>query len=119
VHKDGVNGYIFSLNNNSITNGLLFYSGGVNASTSNVITLNRWQHVASVFNGSTVTLYVNGIAVSTQAQPALTASTASLGIGIRPADSLRGFDGIIDEVRIYNRALSDSEMKQLYGMGRK
>jgi hypothetical protein len=119
VHKDGVNGYIFSLNNSSITNGLLFYSGGVNASTSNVITLNRWQHVASVFNGSTVTLYVNGIAVSTQAQPALTASTASLGIGIRPADSLRGFDGIIDEVRIYNRALSDSEMKQLYGMGRK
>lgn len=119
VHKDGVNGYIFSLNNSSITNGLLFYSGGVNASTSNVITLNRWQHVASVFNGSTVTLYVNGVAVSTQAQPAPTASTASLGIGIRPADSLRGFDGIIDEVRIYNRALSDSEMKQLYGMGRK
>jgi hypothetical protein len=39
-------------------------------------------------------------------------------IGSNTGGALGYFDGIIDEVRIYNRALSATEIKQLYNAGR-
>jgi hypothetical protein len=48
-------------------------------------------------------------------------SGASLDIGMLGAPPLNltdFFDGLIDDVRIYNRALSADEIKRLYNMGR-
>ena len=61
--------------------------------------------------GSNFRLWVNGVQVSTKAQTSpLTTSTQQLTIG---GDSLRGqyFNGRIDEIRIYNRALSQTEIQ--------
>src|SRR5205823_1351342 len=73
--------------------------------------LNTWMHLAGTFDGATMRLYVNGVEVMSQAQPAaLTATAGTLQIG---ADSYTGenFAGRIDEVRIYNRALTAAEIQ--------
>jgi glucose/arabinose dehydrogenase/chitodextrinase len=73
--------------------------------------VNQWTHVAGTYDGSTLHLYVNGVLVASQAQTgALQQSGLPLHIG---GDTYSGefFTGRIDEVRIYNRALSPSEIQ--------
>ena len=70
-----------------------------------------FYHVACVWNGTTVQLFVNGVLNVTAAQsltPAVNASPLYIGQFGGNADRL---DGIIDEVRIYNRALTQAEVQ--------
>src|SRR5205809_7484632 len=72
---------------------------------------NAWTHLAATFDGATVRLYMNGVQVASRAQTTLlTTSTGTLQIG---ANSYAGenFAGRIDEVRIYNRALTTAEIQ--------
>src|SRR5213079_1370928 len=75
------------------------------------LAVNTWTHLAGTFDGAMVRLYVNGELVASQAQTAaLTATAGTLQIG---SDSYAGenFAGRIDEVRIYNRALTAAEIQ--------
>jgi PKD repeat protein len=72
---------------------------------------NTWSHLAATYDGSTLRLYVNGVQVASRAQTGLIhTSNNPLQIG---GDSIFGqfFAGLIDEVRVYNRALSASEIQ--------
>ena len=73
--------------------------------------LNTWSHVATTWDGATLRMFVNGVQVASKAVsgPLLT-STQPLRIG---GNSTWGeyFAGKIDEVRIYNRALSATEVQ--------
>ena len=72
---------------------------------------NTWTHLAVTYDKAAVRLYVNGTQVSTVAATANLATAASpLAIG---GDPLYGqyFKGLIDEVRIYNVALSGSQIQ--------
>jgi hypothetical protein len=75
------------------------------------LVLNAWSHLASTFDGSTLRLYVNGgLVSSTAVSGSLAASTGVLrigGNGVWP----EWFAGLIDEVRVYNRALSGTEIQ--------
>ncbi len=77
--------------------------------------LNTWYHVAGVYNATAQTLdiYVNGVldngVLSGTVPAALVNSPQNVNIGRRPAGYY--FQGIIDEVRIYNRALSVAEIQ--------
>ncbi|MBN2228331.1 MAG: ThuA domain-containing protein [Candidatus Thorarchaeota archaeon] len=76
-------------------------------------TTGEWHHVAGTYDGSTISLYVDGVErVSNSASGSLQTSSTSLYIGNKPLSSYPGdrFKGIIDEVRIYNRALSNQEI---------
>jgi surface protein len=78
--------------------------------------LNEWHHMAMVQTGAHLYLYVNGQPDSnhsTTYNPALV--NDSLYIGKNPS-YWGAFNGSIDEVRIYNRALSASEMTALYAL---
>ncbi len=98
--------------------------GAANASIVGV-----WTHVCGTFQALSSTglhLYVNGVEdanspVSASAIGAIDAGTQALTIGddlnLAPPSN-RPFNGRIDEVRIYNRALSAAEIYQLYNMGR-
>ncbi len=70
-----------------------------------------WSHVSSVFDGASLHLYVNGTFLSNAPATAPTDGTTTLEIG-RAFDAA-GFSGNIDDVRIYNRALSAAEIAAL------
>ena len=85
-------------------------AGNENIYGSAGLAVNTWTHLAATFDGATVRLYVNGVQVASQAQTTSLASTSgTLQIG---GSSYPGeyFAGRIDEVRIYNRALSAAEL---------
>src|SRR6185437_16551675 len=69
-----------------------------------------WTHLAATFDGTTERLYVNGTQVSSLAvSGSILTSTSPLKIG---GNAIWGeyFNGMIDEVRVYNRALSAGEI---------
>jgi hypothetical protein len=71
--------------------------------------LNTWTHVAATYDGATLRLYINGAQVSSQPHSgAIVTSTGALRIGGDSAGEY--FQGLLDEIRIYNRALSPSEI---------
>jgi hypothetical protein len=75
------------------------------------LAVSSWTHLALTYDGATLRLYVNGVQVASQAQTgSLVTSANPLQIG---GDSIFGqyFQGTIDEVRIYNQALSPSEIQ--------
>lgn len=79
--------------------------------------LGKWTHVCCTYDGSNLKLYVNGLLESTKAQATVAASTGtSFQLG-RHASGSSYLDGRIDDVRIYNRALTAEEIKQLYNGG--
>ena len=87
-------------------------NGFKDATASTGLATGTWTHLAETYDGSSVRLYVNGTLVSTTAAPgSLVSSTAPLRIG---GNNIWGeyFSGLIDEVRVYNRALSAAEIQQ-------
>lgn len=86
-----------------------------------VISTGSWQHLAVTFNGSssanTPSIYLNGVKQGTIVVSAPNGtSLANAGTGFigNRGDGTRPFDGKIDQVRIYNRVLSDGEIARLY-----
>jgi Concanavalin A-like lectin/glucanases superfamily len=85
-----------------------------------------WYHVVGVFddNANMLRIYINGVQESSATWNGAigTASLTSTGLvlGRRGKDNISGRDyvnGLIDDVRIYNRALSNDEIKRLYKIG--
>jgi hypothetical protein len=77
----------------------------------NALTANTWAHLAATYDGAAMRLYVNGVQVASRAETgAIATSTNPLQIG---GDSIYGqyFEGRIDEVRIYNLALSVAQIQ--------
>ncbi|WP_406694478.1 N,N-dimethylformamidase beta subunit family domain-containing protein [Singulisphaera sp. Ch08] len=75
------------------------------------LALNTWTHVASTYDGATMRLYVNGTLVQTRALAGTIVTSANaLRIG---GNAIWGeyFNGRIDEVRVYSRALAQSEIQ--------
>ena len=74
---------------------------------------NTWTHLTLTYNGSALTLYQNGVAVATSnVSGTLSSDTETLQIGGSQFGEY--FKGLIDEVRVYSRALSDSEIQTIY-----
>ena len=72
---------------------------------------NAWSHLAATYDGQTLTLYVNGTQVASRlGETPIATSSGALTLG---GDFLYGqwFDGKIDEVRIYNVALTASQIQ--------
>jgi len=112
---DGTVGYVFRVNSsNRIGFQQHGQTGGV-LSADAVITLNSWQHVVVVVSGGTnVTFYVDGVNRGGGSLTGPIAANAKpLRIGNRH-DGNRMFDGSIDEVRVFDRALTASEVTALY-----
>lgn len=80
-----------------------------------------WHHVAMVINSlGTPLAYLDGVLVGSYAGTGANApSDAAVYIGSGPSSTTRFFKGSIDDVRLYNRALSSSEILSLYTGGAK
>jgi hypothetical protein len=83
-----------------------------------ILAYDTWYHVALTHDGTYTRLYVNG---QLDASESMTQNTVMNGAGLRIGLSPdfdgwhRYFKGLIDEVKIYNRALSSSEVSKLSG----
>lgn len=83
------------------------------------ITSGQWSHVAGVYDGQSVTLYVNGqrVAASNAISGTIETSPGSdLGIGVDPYTT-RHYTGLIDETALLVRALSSDEIQEIYAAG--
>ncbi|MFJ6662192.1 LamG-like jellyroll fold domain-containing protein [Streptomyces sp. NPDC091377] len=87
----------------------LDHSGGTLTSLQN-IPPNSWAHVAASFDGTTATLYVDGAFSGGGPLASSGDGTALLHIGAKAHGPF--FSGIIDEVRIWNRARGQSEIQE-------
>ena len=115
---------LYSEGNNRTLDGRVRYSGvhAFSRSVDHTITLNAWQHVAMTWSRETHTtrLYHNGVQVRYRLQDVATGSVLddtshALAIGARGAlGEATFFDGLIDEVVLYDRDLSPREVQDLY-----
>jgi len=124
-----VGGWLFFTDNTSSVGAQTVLSGVADANSrgaDNAITLGAWNHVVMTYddNGDRkIRLYSNGSEISYDTQTAGSATPTSDAVGNmkvgQSADGTndRNFDGLMDDVRIYNRALSASEVSRLYELG--
>lgn len=80
---------------------------------------NKWHHIVWTDSNGTAKLYVDGVQDATNfnyTRSTLSINTTSIGHLNRGADEYN-FNGSLDDVRIYNRALSAGEITQLYRLG--
>ena len=85
--------------------------GGEQNATGSALALNAWTHLATTFDGTTLRLYKNGVLAGSRAvSGAIPTSTGQLRIGGNSVWS-EWFAGQIDDVRVYNRALSAAELQ--------
>ncbi|RCR66431.1 LamG domain-containing protein [Larkinella punicea] len=80
--------------------------------------LNQWVHIVTVFEGKTGTFYLNGQKQISNTEfkdgPIDACSGSPLRFGVAWEGDLNQFSGMMDDIRIYNRALTESEIKALY-----
>ncbi len=124
ISKTEGSGYSLYLNHGSFPNqvsgwvrvGAAYYNPKF---ASSLLTANSWQFVYVTYDGSAAKIYLNGELEDTiSASGSITTSNEPLTIGAEPGGGGTSFsaylNGAIDDVRIYNRALSDTEIKNLY-----
>jgi hypothetical protein len=95
-------------------------SGGaeIARSTTALAVDGRFHHVVGTKSAGAVHLYIDGADVTgSVANQTLTNNTAQLVIGHNPVSSNDGLDGFIDEVALYKRALSATEVARNYNIG--
>ena len=113
IYKANDNFYLEATSSNgSVPDGGMIAGGSyADASGTTALPLNTWSYLTETYDGSTLRLYVNGTQVASTAHTGTIAtSTNPLQIG---GDSVYGqfFAGLIDEVRIYNVALTAAQIQ--------
>jgi len=80
-----------------------------------------WYHLAGVYDGSNFILYVNGVLDNTTSVSGFNISTAAsdtsgddLLIGAKPTYSSENFAGMMDEIAVWNTALTSTQVSEIY-----
>ena len=113
IYKGNDNYYLMGTTDHTSSPGGGALIGGSYSEVFNTSPLptNTWSYLALTYDGTTERLYLNGALVASKAKTgAITTSTNPLTIG---SDPLYGqyFSGLIDEVRVYNAALSQTAIQ--------
>jgi hypothetical protein len=95
--------------------GYIRRTSDIGSAGSSALPLNTWSHLAATYDGANLRTFVNGVQVGSRSVTgAIVTSTGALRIG---GNAVWGeyFKGLIDEVRVYNRALSAAEVQSDMG----
>ncbi|MUK66869.1 DUF6701 domain-containing protein [Aliivibrio fischeri] len=122
VSKNG--NYEFHLNSQGQINWYWELKGTnypINLTTRESIPLNRWSHIViryDAHNTHKASIFINGVEVRSIVEPVyplkhLKENTQPLQVG-NDYDLTRTFDGLIDEVNVFDQALTDEQVNQLY-----
>ena len=83
------------------------------------INTNTWTFIAATYNGAVLAGYRNGVLVQSSSQSGdIGTTTNPLRFGDNPGFPSRFYNGQLDDVRLYNRALTPSEIRQNYNATR-
>ena len=75
--------------------------------------------VSATWDGETVRAYINGKQTNSMSlSGSITNNTTAIVVGALPPNGGENWNGSLDDVRVYNRALSAAEVLQLYNLGR-
>src|SRR5262249_29646039 len=87
--------------------------GGFTAASTGVSILdNQWHHIADVYTSNSIQMYLDGVLKSMTPLTAPPANnTRDLYFGTKDIGDTRRYNGLLDEVAIYDRALSRAEVK--------
>ena len=97
-------------------NGTTYTSPG---NTTNVLD-NKWHNVTLVYDGNTARIYVDGVSGSPLTGSGyVTTNNASLLIGNDQCCGGRFFNGLVDNARVYAKALTALEVRNLYAEEKK
>ncbi|HNT78983.1 MAG TPA: hypothetical protein PKH77_28600, partial [Anaerolineae bacterium] len=113
-------GFVLSLNEDKVNHyprlWLKVGSSWAYAEQAVAIPLNAWVHLAATYDGATLRLYRDGQLVASVAAPgAMAQCSATSAVGSRSDGKYHFFPGVIDDVRLFDRALSaDALREQLY-----
>ncbi|MDP6845898.1 MAG: LamG domain-containing protein [Candidatus Nanoarchaeia archaeon] len=103
--------------NNSQLEGLLKTSSSTSQIIGGSLSTETWTHGVMIYNGSEMRLYVDGSQVAMQVKTGAidVDDSIEIWIGANP-DGTNYYDGLIDDLRIYNRSLSNEEIADLAGI---
>lgn len=114
INKEGFNtGYMLRCGNNGQVNFNLGSAGWNELTTSqNALVLNTWQHVAATYDGTTMSIFVDGNLVASQnTSVSFSSPDGNLTVGNWSNGSGRAFIGSIDEVRIWSVSKTQGELQ--------
>ena len=126
IFSNWVSSYHFILNSNKVELDLWSSGGKQSPALDGATTIqnNKWYFIAGTFDGTTMTVYVNGVVDGSTASFSgniISASTSNTNIGAGgaypPTWANYLFNGIISNVQLYNTALSVTQIANLYNGG--
>lgn len=85
--------------------------------TTTALTTATWYHFVFTFDGTNLSVYLNGKLEATAAYTLHTTSSAQFEMGRAPSETARYFDGLVDESGVYSRPLTYGEVLDLYCLG--
>jgi hypothetical protein len=95
-----------------------FHIGGTSVSSSSTLAVSQWYHIVGTRTGTTMRLYIDteieGGTSTTSSQTVTNSEVKYIG---KDSSSDRPYQDLIDDVRIYNRALSSDEVAKNYKAG--
>jgi uncharacterized protein (TIGR02145 family) len=106
-------GYILMLYNNKLT----FWTGGTGwsgyLSTTDSYVDGNWYHAVATYDGTTRKIYVNGILKASDAVAYTSINAANIALGGYNGCN-GGFNGKLDDIRVYYTSLSDAQVMRIY-----
>lgn len=103
--------YELDLKNDGTIEFELYVGGGQRALNGGSVSLNKWTHIAAVYDGSQMKIYQNGTLVSSASYSgSIGTNTSPVTIGARSGGGAL-FAGNIDEIKIWNTALTQSQLR--------
>lgn len=109
LHKEGSFSYYLDSGKPAVK-----IAAGVIVSSNKNIVDNSWHFISYVLNDTIISIYIDGELDTTGTVSALIQNTANIIMGATDTIGSNSFGGYIDEIRIYNRILTENEIKYLY-----
>lgn len=87
---------------------------GTTVTYNTALNTSQWYNVGAIYDGANIKLYLNGALVATQAKTgSISADATLLTLGKDPSSNTKYFKGKIDEVRVFNMALTESHLQRM------
>ena len=108
--------YMLNVNVDGTVNFFIYGSGGYQFDLTTTATVNdgQWHHISAVRSGGNGYIYLDGVQAASGGGTVQSLNALAVSIGYDHRDSNKVFTGLIDDVRIYSRAISASEALYLH-----